>query len=111
MDSHKTLMTASKNAVDAVTEAPETIVCQLLEGGESVKCGDQIFSLPKPDLGSGDWEFWLYLGVYIFLVFFAGKNKHVLYNTCCVYSETWYNLAQSGISEEFQFVLRTSVEV
>ena len=96
MDSHKTLMVATKNAVDAVTEAQETIVCQLLEGGESVKCGDRIFSLPEADLGSGDWEFWVYLGVYIFLVLFAGKNYNFfVINSLCVLSD---------ISKGFQFV-------
>ena len=68
-------MDAAKNVVSAVTEVPETIVCKLLEGGESVECGYKIYSLPEGALGVGDWEFWLYLGVYVFLVLFAGNTS------------------------------------
>ena len=63
--------------VSAITEAPETIVCHVLDGGESVQCGEQIFSLPEDALGIGDWEFWLYLGVYVFLVLFAGEYSYI----------------------------------
>ena len=62
--------------VSALTEAPETIVCHVLDGGESVQCGEQIFSLPEDALGIGDWQFWVYLGVYVFLVLFAGEYSH-----------------------------------
>ena len=63
--------------VSAITETPETIVCHVLDGGESVQCGEQIFSLPEDALGIGDWEFWLYLGVYVFLVLFAGEYSYI----------------------------------
>ena len=75
MDSEGTLVTTARNAVTFVTKVRETIVCEVLEGGESVQCGKQIFALPEAALDVKDWEFWLYLGVYVFLVLFAGKYQ------------------------------------
>ncbi len=58
-------------AVAAATEAPETVQCEVLPG-DRVLCGERIFAIPEPPLGINDWEFWVYLGVYVFLVLFAG---------------------------------------
>ena len=85
---------AGENAVSAITEAPDTIVCQILDGGESVLCGEQIFSLPEAALGIGDWEFWVYLGVYVFLVLFAGEYSHQYEYIC---SDSVQDLVEGGV--------------
>ncbi len=57
-----------------VTEAPiqDNIVCQVVEAGVKVICNGTAYHVPEPPLQFHDPEFWIYLGIYLFLVCFAG---------------------------------------
>ncbi len=59
---------------DVVTAIPiqDTIVCQVIEAGVKVICNGTAYHVPEPPLQYTDPEFWIYLGIYLFLVCFAG---------------------------------------
>ena len=44
-----------------------------LQSGDEVRCNDQKYEIPESPLSYEDKMFWVYLGVYIGLVLFAGK--------------------------------------
>ena len=45
--------------------------CRLVK--DQVHCGKETFSVAEGPLNSEDTMFWVYLGVYVALVLFAGK--------------------------------------
>ncbi len=49
------------------------ITCQFIHGTEKVICNGTEYDLPEQILTIDDMWFWIYLGIYCFLVLFAGK--------------------------------------
>lgn len=47
--------------------------CSMLDH-ERVICNGTVYKLPEEPLTYEDAKFWIYLGVYVFLVLFAGKT-------------------------------------
>lgn len=54
-----------------VTE--KTILCKVLLA-DKLSCNGTIFEIEDEDITPDDKLFWIYLGVYIFLMLFAGKQ-------------------------------------
>lgn len=53
------------------TLTSENITCQAVE--ESVICNGTTYTLPEPILTYMDAWFWIYIGMYVALVLFAGE--------------------------------------
>ena len=51
-----------------------------LKKGDEVYCNDQHYEIPEEPLGTDDKMFWVYLGVYVGLVLFAGMLKLKYFN-------------------------------
>lgn len=55
------------------------------KGTEEVVCNGILYAIPEQPLTYKDNLFWIYVGVYVFLVLFAGKEViyKLLSHPCC----------------------------
>lgn len=62
------------------------IVCNgtkyCLRTGDEVHCHNEVFEIPESPLDYHDTMFWVYLGVYVGLVLFAGELLFSLITPC-----------------------------
>ena len=55
-----------------------------IQEGEKVHCNNEVFEIPESPLDYHDKMFWIYLGVYVGLVLFAGKLSQYFHKFCIV---------------------------
>ena len=59
--------------MDVTTPSPMDVNCTY-SGEESVICNGTLYSLPEMPLTYTDTWFWVFIGIYVGLVLFAGKD-------------------------------------